>query len=263
MKNQIRQNWQTYTQEDHEVWGILFERQHKALQNSACSLYLDCLNQSGLIKERIPNFNNLNLLLKQRTSWEIEVVEGIIPVHDFLQLLAQRKFCSSTWLRKKNQLDYLEEPDMFHDIFGHIPLLHDEKYADFAQQFGLLGLNYLDNPTALALLERLYWFTIEFGLIREEDTVRIYGAGLLSSYGETQHVMHNKTVQWRPFSTHEILFMPFRNDQIQTVYFVLESWQQLSDSLHEAQVIINDFLLGKIDVHDLHLDKQMGSVQIT
>jgi phenylalanine-4-hydroxylase len=262
MKNQIRQNWQMYTQEDHEVWRILFERQHQALQSNACSLHLDCLNQSDLTKELIPNFNDLNRTLMQKTNWEITVVDGIIPVHDFMQLLAKRKFCSSTWLRKKHQLDYLEEPDMFHDIFGHIPLLYDEQYADFAQQFGLLGLNYLHNPTALSLLERLYWFTIEFGLIREKDTVKIYGAGLLSSYGETQHVMYNKSVHWQSFSIYEILLMPFRNDQIQTTYFVLESWQQLSDSLQEAREIINDLLLGKIDVHTFQLDKQMGSIRI-
>lgn len=260
MNEKLIQQWNLYTGEDHAVWEILFTRQHASLQQKACSTYLDCLSQSVLRPGQVPDFGLLSANLQQATGWQIEVVKGIIPVQDFMQLLANKRFCSSTWLRQRHQLDYLEEPDMFHDIFGHIPLFYNAQYADFACRFGQLGLRWIHNPAAMALLERLYWFTIEFGLIREHGNVRIYGAGLLSSFGETNYVMQDAQVNTHAFTVRDVLCMPFRNDAIQTDYFVLERWPQLWQCLAETEAFLHDVEAGKIALETLRLDAQKGSV---
>ncbi|MCA6363118.1 MAG: phenylalanine 4-monooxygenase [Bacteroidetes bacterium] len=263
MKRKMIQHWNRYTRDDHEVWEILFTRQLASLQDKACREYLECINQSALKAGEVPDFSVLSPHLNAATGWEVEVVKGIIPVTEFMELLALRRFCSSTWLRQRHQLDYLEEPDMFHDIFGHIPLFYHGEYADFACRFGQLGLRWKHDATALALLERLYWFTIEFGLIREAGEVRIYGAGLLSSFGETNYVMHDAQVKRHDFSVQAVLSMPFRNDAIQTDYFVLESWAQLWNCLPETEAFLRDVAAGKIAKESLRLHEQKGSAEMT
>ena len=166
----MKQIFENYTNEDHEVWKILFERQKENLNDKACSEYLVALEEMKevLHPNSIPRFTDLNSWFAQRTGWEIHCVPGLIPVDEFFELLAQKKFCSSTWLRLKSQLDYLEEPDMFHDIFGHVPLLSLPMYSKFMHEFGKLGVAHKDNPEIQIYLQRLYWFTIEFGLIKDE-----------------------------------------------------------------------------------------------
>ncbi len=229
----MRQEYDKYTSEDFEVWKILFNRQIDNLKDKACEEYLECLSdlKEVLNADRIPKFEELDAALKATTGWSIEVVPGLIPERDFFNLLAQRRFCSSTWLRTKAQLDYLEEPDMFHDIFGHIPLLMDEEYADFMQAIGELGMRHTNSDEAILQLKRLYWFTIEFGLLRQKGDLKIYGAGIISSFGESNHIFENKTINIDSFDMISVLNQAFINSEIQTQYFEVESFQQIYNSM--------------------------------
>lgn len=181
----MKQEFNKYTEEDRKVWSTLFDRQFDNLQDKACGEYINCLIEMKDVMHpgNVPNFNEVNEWFKTSTGWTIEVVPGLIPVEDFFMLLAQKKFCCSTWLRSWEQLDYLEEPDMFHDTFGHIPLLADPTYSKFMHAFGKVGAEFIGNPQTIIELQRLYWFTIEFGLMQNKNGKRVYGAGILSSFG--------------------------------------------------------------------------------
>jgi len=231
----MKQNFENYTTEDFSVWETLFNRQVKNLKDKSCKEYLSCLDQlSGVLKETsIPKFEELNNALEQKTGWTIEVVPGLIPVEDFFKLLSQKKFCSSTWLRSMVQLDYLEEPDMFHDIFGHIPLFMNKEYGDFAQKMGELGVRFKDSEQVLLELQRLYWFTIEFGLLKG-GVPKIYGAGIISSFGETNFI-YEKGAEILPFNLAEIIKTDFCNSQIQTKYFLLSSFEELYSSIFKYE----------------------------
>ncbi len=232
----MKQLYDNYTAEDHAIWKILFDRQVKNLQEKACPEYLDSL------AELYPNMNNNEVadfrkVVKSlaKNGWEIEVVKGLIPVEDFFQLLAQKRFCSSTWLRSREQLDYLEEPDMFHDTFGHIPLLMNPTYASFMEEFGKLGVRYLHDEGALTALQRLYWFTIEFGLMKGDEKPWIYGAGVLSSFGEVNHIYENPDVEVLDYNVEQICHNHFVNSEIQMRYYAIDSFDQLFDSLKEME----------------------------
>jgi len=224
----MQQTYSLYTAEDQQTWQLLFERQILNLQDKACKEVLECLEEMkpALHGDAIPRFEALDQLLLAKTGWSIEVVKGLIPADEFFELLAQKRFCSSTWLRAKSQLDYLEEPDMFHDIFGHIPLLMNPKYADFIQKIGILGVRFGEFPEAVAMLEKLYWFTIEFGMVREAGKRRIYGAGILSSFLEAKEVM-GEGVRIKPFELEDVLFRNFRKDELQGLYVEIASMGHL------------------------------------
>ncbi len=221
-----------YTAEDQKVWKTLFERQLINLQDKSCESYITCLNDmsSVLNSKQIPDFNQITEWFKTKTKWQIEVVPGMIPVDEFFKLLAEKKFCSSTWLRSWDQLDYLEEPDMFHDVFGHIPLLANPVFSEFACEFGKLGMKAIGNEKLLEELQRLYWFTIEFGLINSDKGMRIYGAGLMSSFGESISSLGNN-IEVLPFDMDKILNQPFKNDEPQSLYFAIDNLEQLFDSI--------------------------------
>ena len=233
------QHHDQYTTADHETWEILFERQVVNLQDKACSDYLRCLGAlyPDLEGREIPRFTRLDERLREATGWEIEVVPGLIPVGEFFDLMARRRFCSSTWVRTRAQLDYLEEPDMFHDIFGHVPLLMDPVFAGFMQRFGEIGQRFAGNVEAEAQLERLYWFTIEFGLLMEEGRPKIFGAGILSSFGESKQIFE-QPITIHPFDIDRILSHSFRKDVMQTEYYALESIAQLAESLDRVEVLL-------------------------
>ncbi len=217
----MRQHHDRYTSEDFEVWKILFDRQAENLQDKATPRYLECLEEMKdvLHGDKVPDFRELDEVLKAKTGWTIEVVPGLIPVGDFFELLSRKRFCSSTWLRQKSQLDYLEEPDMFHDIFGHIPFFMDEDYANFVQQIGRLGVAFSKHPTLITQLERFYWFTIEFGLM-QQNGLKIYGAGIISSFGESNHI-YTDAMTIEPFELDRILNMNFTKSEIQNRYFTI------------------------------------------
>lgn len=235
----MKQLMNAYTDEDREVWKVLFERQFANLQSKGADTYLNGLAQMNevLKPSQIPNFEEINTWFKSSTEWEIQVVPGLIPVDEFFQLLSKKQFCSSTWLRNMSQLDYLEEPDMFHDIFGHVPLLSNPVFSEFMFRFGQLGVQHLHNETALVQLQRLYWYTIEFGLIKEAK-IKSYGAGIMSSFGETNLIAEG-TGEFMPFDLQQVIHLPFQNDAIQEKYFVIDSFEQLFNTLSELEAYLN------------------------
>ena len=235
----MKQHYEQYSETDFFVWKTLFERQVSNLDGKACSLYLDCLNdlKPYLNADMIPRFTDLSAALEKQTGWTLEVVPGLIPVDQFFGLMEKRKFCSSTWLRRFEQLDYLEEPDMFHDIFGHIPLLWNKDYADLMQKIGALGTKYSQFSNVLDALERFYWFTIEFGLIKEAGERRIYGAGVLSSFGESKHI-YSDELTVLDFDLKAILQKSFIKSDIQGLYYELSSFNDLHNALANLEVII-------------------------
>ena len=226
-----------YTSNDLLVWKTLFERQRENLKTKGCKIYMDCLDSmtSVLNANEIPNFESINKWFERSTEWKIEVVPGMIPVEDFFDLLAEKRFCSSTWLRSMDELDYLKEPDMFHDIFGHIPLLANPTYSEFAHRFGKLGQCFKGNVPMLNQLQRLYWFTIEFGLINEKGDVKAFGAGIISSFGETNRVAA-EDCKIIPFDIGAVLLKEFENDVLQEDYFIINSLEELQVGLQSASV---------------------------
>ncbi|WP_379656762.1 phenylalanine-4-hydroxylase [Psychroflexus salinarum] len=229
-----------YTKEDLWVWKTLFTRQKNNIPGKASQAYIDALEHMSpvLNANEIPSFEKINTWFETETKWELQVVPGLIPVQEFFQLLAERKFCSSTWLRSKNSLDYLEEPDMFHDIYGHVPLLSNPVFSEFVHEFGKLGCQFLDDPEKLLQLQRLYWFTIEFGVIQEQGKIQSYGAGILSSYGETNQI-HEQNANFLDYSIEAIIQKVFRTDIMQEDYYVISSFEMLFESLKRLSRVWN------------------------
>lgn len=233
----LQQEYDNYTDEDRKVWKILFERQFEQLQGLADESYLKGIVDIGFIASEIPDFRKVNARLNALTGWEIIVVPGIIDQVNFFTMLANKQFPSSTWLRSMKDLDYLSEPDMFHDAFGHMPLLTNPLFCDFFHYIGVIGKKYLNNPKVIEMLGRVYWFTIEFGLMMSRNQLKIYGAGILSSSGETVFSLSSTPIRL-PFDIVEIMNTDFDNTKIQEKYFVIESFQQLLDSVEEMEAYL-------------------------
>lgn len=238
MNRPTQQIYGDYTSEDFSVWKALYNRQMQVLQTQVSSAYLQAIEVINFVEEKIPDFSEVNKILADTTGWKIDVVPNICPDARFFECSANKIFTSTCWLRTMEQLDYLEEPDMFHDVFGHMPLLTNPEYAGFFCNFGKLALQYLNNPQAIQLLSRLYWYTIEFGLIREAGDIKIYGAGIISSNGETQHAIDRQT-EVIPFDVSTILDTPYRTDMIQEKYFVIDSFEELYSSINKIQEELN------------------------
>jgi phenylalanine-4-hydroxylase len=242
--SQLRQQYENYTEEDFAVWKILYERQIENLPSRATREFLAGLKRIDFTPNKIPNFEETNPLLKQQTGWTLTEVPGIVDDELFFTWMANCKFPATTWLRKMKELDYLEEPDMFHDVFGHVPLLTNQAFVDFLQELSKIGLDHVGDAWAIELLSRIYWFTVEFGLISEQEELRIYGAGILSSAGETLYSLSSKPKQLA-YDVETILDTPYRKDVFQTTYFVIESYEQLYQSLPQ----IKELLTNKIGVN--------------
>ncbi len=233
----LQQEYARYTADDQWVWQTLFDRQLRVLPAVASCRFLEGLPRVDFQPTRIPDFAVVNPRLAQATGWTLVAVPGIVDDRTFFELLAQRRFPATTWLRTPAQLDYLEEPDMFHDVFAHVPLLTDRFFADFLQALGALALRHLADAQAVELLSRLYWFTVEFGLITEAGGLRIYGAGILSSAGETQFCLSDAPTR-RPFDVPAILATPYVKDRMQDTYFVIESYEQLAACIPALEVAL-------------------------
>lgn len=229
------QDYSAYTKEDFEVWKILFNRQIKQLQPIASQAYLDGISEVNFAENDIPNYEKVNAILKAKTGWQIHVVEGLIPNKPFFELMKNQRFCASTWLRKREQLDYLEEPDMFHDIFGHVPLLSNQAVCHFLEELARIALRFVDNSTAIEYIARLYWYTIEFGLILENEQLKIYGAGILSSSGESIYCLESDKPKRLAYNIHQIFDTAYIKEHYQEQYFVIDSYQQLFDSIPEIE----------------------------
>lgn len=246
------QEYEKYTAEDHKVWQTLFERQQAFIPGKVTDIYVQSLKEMfpAMQPERIPKFSELNKVLEQATGWNMHVVPGLIPVDEFFDLMNKKRFVSSTWLRSMNSLDYLEEPDMFHDVFGHVPLLMDQTFSDFIQRYTDLAMKHLNNRKVLAGMERVYWFTIEFGLMHETGRKNmIYGAGVISSYGETKHVFEDD-IEIRDFDIKKIFQTPFKTDDIQSFYYSVPDFETLYESIPVLEEYIEEINAGKVDFVD-------------
>jgi phenylalanine-4-hydroxylase len=219
------QNYDAYTAQDHDTYRRLYERQSALLPGLASEEFIAMLPSLGA-RDRIPRFEEINARLYKATRWEVVTVPGLIPEVPFFSLLANRKFPVTDWIRKPEEFDYIVEPDVFHDLFGHVPLLFNPVFADYVQRYGQGGLK-ADGLGACELLSRLYWYTIEFGLIREAGGLRAYGAGILSSSGELRYSVTSPEPQRVPLSLERVMRSRYKIDAFQSTYFVIDSFEQL------------------------------------
>ncbi|RPE80150.1 phenylalanine 4-monooxygenase [Vulcaniibacterium tengchongense] len=227
----VEQPWARYTPTDHEVWATLFARQREVLVGRASEEFLRTQAAMGMTPDRIPRFDDLNRQLRRATGWELVGVEGLLPELTFFDHLAHRRFPVTWWIRRPEQLDYLSEPDLFHDLFGHVPLLMNPVFADYMQHYGLGGVKaHGIGPAALVNLTRLYWYTVEFGLIRENGGLRIYGSGIVSSKSESIHCLESAAPNRIGFDLERIMRTRYRIDTYQKTYFVIDSYEQLIEA---------------------------------
>jgi phenylalanine-4-hydroxylase len=219
------QDFARYTVADHDTYRRLYERQSALLPGLASEAFISALPSLG-VKDRIPRFEEINERLYKATRWEIVAVPGLIPEVPFFTLLAHRKFPVTDWIRTPAEFDYIVEPDIFHDLFGHVPLLFNPVFADYVQRYGEGGLKAQDLG-ACEMLSRLYWYTIEFGLIREAGGLRAYGAGILSSAGELPYSVQSPEPQRLPLQLERTMRTRYKIDSYQQTYFVIDSFEQL------------------------------------
>ena len=225
-EGEFRQDWSGYTPEEHAVWRSLFHRQEDVLKGRACREFLDGLDGLGVAADGIPDFRRLNDVLAAATGWSIAAVPGLVPDDVFFAHLASRRFPSTCFIRGADQLDYLQEPDVFHDIFGHVPMLMNPVFADYMQAYGQGGLKAL-RLGSLHHLARLYWYTVEFGLIGTPEGPRIYGSGIVSSKGESIHCLESAEPNRLGFNLLRVMRTRYRIDHYQPTYFVIDDFAQL------------------------------------
>ena len=227
----VEQPWDDYTAADHDVWRRLYERQRTLLIGRAADEFLAAQDAMGMTPDRIPKFSDMDSALRDATGWTLVGVEGLLPELDFFDHLANRRFPVTWWIRRPDQVDYIEEPDLFHDLFGHVPLLMNPVFADYMAAYGRGGVKaHGIGPEALQMLTRLYWYTVEFGLIRQKDGLRIYGSGIVSSKGESIHCLDSEAPNRIGFDLERIMRTRYRIDTYQKTYFVIDSFEQLIDA---------------------------------
>ena len=228
------QIYENYTREDYKVWKILFNKRLENLQGIVAEEFLVALKDLNFKAEKIPNFVEINKILKNRTGWSIKTVPNISPPEEFFSFLSMKKFTATCWLRSKDQIDYLEEPDMFHDVFAHVPLLSNKDYTNFFKEIGEIALSVIKDPKKLEKLQRIYWFTIEFGLIKKNNDFKIYGAGIISSDEESKNALSKKSKKYE-FDVKKIMNHSFRIDIVQDTYYYINSFDQLTSSIAEIR----------------------------
>ncbi len=238
----MEQDYAKYTDDDRFVWQKLFDRQMEVLPGRASEAYLEGIKKIEFNRNKIPHFEETNKLLKNITGWQLEVVKGLIDNKSFFELLEDKRFPASTWFRKPEQLDYLEEPDMFHDVFGHVPLLTNQHFCDFLKGLSKIALKYIDNEYAIELIARVYWYTVEFGLIENENGLRIYGAGILSSSGESIYCLGEEPERV-PYNVRQIMETPYIKDKFQVKYWVINDYEQLFKSVSEIEATLKELLV--------------------
>jgi phenylalanine-4-hydroxylase len=222
----IPQDWEAFTEEDHGTWDILYKRQTELLPGRASRVFLKGLETLQLSRGGIPDFRDLNQRLTAATGWQVVAVPGLVPDDVFFDHLANRRFVAGNFIRRRDQLDYLQEPDIFHDVFGHVPMLADPTFADYMAAYGRGGLRALEHG-ALKNLARLYWYTVEFGLVEEEGSLRIYGSGIVSSAGESAFALEDPSPHRIGFDLERVMRTEYRIDDYQQNYFVIPSFDEL------------------------------------
>lgn len=222
----IDQGWDRYTEAEHRVWRTLFERQKQLLPGRACDEFVRGMNHLPIGPDRIPDFRRLSEVLMRRTRWQIVAVPGLVPDEVFFEHLANRRFPAGNFIRRADQLDYIEEPDVFHDVFGHVPMLMNPVMADYLQAYGLGGLR-AQQLGVLPNLARVYWYTVEFGLVMQPEGLRIYGSGIVSSYTETVFALEDPSPNRIRFDLERAMRTRYRIDDFQETYFVVGNLGEL------------------------------------
>ena len=256
----VAQDWQHYTPEEHATWDTLYARQAKLLPGRASNAWLRGLDVLKLSKPGIPDFAELSERLMALTGWQVVAVPGLVPDDVFFDHMANRRFVAGNFIRRPDQLDYLQEPDVFHDVFGHVPMLADPVFADYLAAYGRGGQRAL-TLDALKYLGRLYWYTVEFGLIAEPEGLRIYGSGIVSSYAESRFALDDPSPNRIAFDIARVMRTDYRIDDFQQNYFVIPSFDELlrvtveSDfaPLYEALKSQPDIAVGAIQSDDVVL----------
>ena len=222
----IDQGWERYTPAEHATWKTLYERQTKLLLGRACDEFVAGMRELPIGAEQIPDFRRLSEVLMKRTGWQVVAVPGLVPDEVFFEHLANRRFPAGNFIRKPHELDYLEEPDVFHDVFGHVPMLMNPVIADYIQAYGEGGLR-AQRLGKLTQLARVYWYTVEFGLVQQQDGLRIYGAGIASSATESVFALDDPSPNRIRFDLERVMRTNYRIDDFQESYFVLGSLDEL------------------------------------
>ncbi len=252
----IDQGWDGYTPQEHQVWTTLYDRQAQLLEDRACTAFLRGLEALDLHGDGIPDFRKINLELKALTGWEVVAVPGLVPDAVFFAHLARRRFPAGRFIRTPDQLDYLQEPDVFHDVFGHVPMLTDPVFADYMAAYGRGGLRAL-RKGHLEHLARLYWHTVEFGLLRDGAGLRIYGAGIVSSRAESVFCLDDPSPHRLDFDLVRVMRTPYRIDDFQPTYFVIPSLEALLAAslqdfapIYEKLAALDDIPIGHLIAPD-------------
>ena len=251
----IDQDWDRYSDAEHHLWIELYERQAGLLPGRACDPFLNGLEALDLHRSGIPDFRRMNQDLMGLTGWTVVAVPGLVPDAVFFDHLANRRFPAGQFIRPADQLDYLQEPDIFHDVFGHVPMLTDPTFADYMQAYGRGGLRAL-HLGQLHHLARLYWYTVEFGLLATPDGLRIYGAGIVSSYAETLFALESRSPHRLAFDLMRVMRTPYRIDDFQQIYFAISSFRALLDTT------LGDFAATYVDLQqadDIAIDVVLPS----
>ncbi len=243
----IDQGWGDYSEEDHATWRTLFERQSNILPGRACEEFLEGLERLGVAAEGIPEFARLSDILEQATGWRIVAVPGLVPDDVFFRHLANRRFPATNWIRRPEQMDYLQEPDVFHDVFGHVPLLVNSIFADYLWAYGRNGLEAMRRG-ALKRVARLYWYTVEFGLIRTAEGLRIYGSGIVSSRSESVYCLEGDKPNRVAFEPGRVMRTNYRIDDFQEIYFVIDSFERLFEQTTGDLATVYERLTGTRDL---------------
>ncbi|MDP1615853.1 phenylalanine 4-monooxygenase [Phenylobacterium sp.] len=252
----IDQGWNTYSAADHQVWTTLYERQTRLLRDRACAPFLRGLDALDLHRGGIPDFARINVELERLTGWRVVAVPGLVPDEVFFEHLAHRRFPAGRFIRGPDQLDYLQEPDVFHDVFGHVPMLTDPVFADYMAAYGRGGLRAFSQGH-LAHLARLYWHTVEFGLMQTPQGLRIYGAGIVSSHAETTFSLEDTSPHRLAFDLMRVMRTPYRIDDFQPTYFVIPSLEDLLQAslqefapLYRQLEAMEDIPIGEVTAED-------------
>ena len=222
----IDQGWEHYSPQEHAIWKTLFERQTRLLPGRACDEFVQGMRDLPIGADQIPDFRRLSEVLLQRTGWQVVAVPGLVPDEVFFEHLANRRFPAGQFIRQPHQLDYLEEPDVFHDVFGHVPMLMNPAIADYIQAYGVGGLR-AQKLGVLDKLARVYWYSVEFGLVQQKDGLRIYGAGIASSASESVFALDDASPNRVRFDLQRVMRTHYRIDDFQETYFVIDNLDEL------------------------------------
>ncbi len=246
----VDQNWEQFTQQEHDRWDRLYERQSRLLPGRACEEYLEGLKLLSLSKSGIPNFDKLSDDLEKLTGWRVVAVPDLVPDDVFFDHLANKRFPAGNFIRSEENLDYLQEPDVFHDVFGHVPMLTNPVFSDYMQAYGKGGQR-ADGMGVLKNLARLYWYTVEFGLINTPEGMRIYGAGIVSSKSESIYCLESPSPNRLHFDLERLMKTDYIIDDFQQTYWVISSFEELLEATYQDFGKLYEKLANSTEIHSV------------